>query len=278
MKKYLILLLLISSLIVFTYPEISYSVISVPSQFFPQTSLTFETDKGDYYTDSRIFVNGTMIDIDWSKDTTITYIITRGGKIIHSGDSNSLQNNGTFNFMIDVSEWNGNTDNYDNGVYPFNVTIQNKTAQIGFDFHNTINMTPETLYEMNMEQYEILDEHDVTLDEHDVKLDEYDVTLDEYDVTLDEHDVKLDEYDVTLDEYETIIDNQQSILDVIVSFLENLGFIFTEPIQPKVINSASTELKCGAGTYLDRGACIIIDDTSLCKAGTELINGYCKVL
>jgi len=179
------------------------------------TTTTIQTDNPEYYIGDTISINGTVNDVNWSKDTTITYHVKHGQEIIESGNT-TLQNDGTFDFTIDTSTWNTDTS-----IYPIEVTIQNITKMISINYHNTVNMSPESNYEKIM----IQEYKDV---EHDTKLDIQNKTLDEYDTMMytQQEDIIQIKKDVT---------EQRSFIDVIMTFLGLSG----EPPQsnPPVIIS-----------------------------------------
>ena len=356
------------------------SIIETTFEYYDKLQpIVIQTDKQGYYIDDIIIINGTITKIDWSEDTTITYDITYLDNIIQTGNSNSLQNDGTFEFTIDTSTWNT-----DAGRHQLKVTIQNDITVKGIIYYNTIDMTPEANYEKII----IQEFKDV---EHDTKLDIQNTTMQEYDTmmyTQQEEIVQIKDEQTDQRSFIDMIllflglsgeppqsdppiiislvaddpddlDDVYSIEDVIIiqfdsdtnepggdgmqtksevndlfTFSENISqayngqwvlpdtFVITInspnkleliigttrvtpagiiPILPAdhtpdpsylispvltgdwgillpAVYTSEPQLKCGAGTYLDRGACIIINDTSLCRAGTELINGYCKVL
>lgn len=114
--------------------------------------LTIQTDKTEYYVDDPISINGTITEIDELADTTITYDITFLDEIIQTGDSDTLQEDGTFNFIVDTTLW----DHTGNTI--ITIEIQGFTADANFYYYDLPDMTPEALFEMIMAQYDIIDD------------------------------------------------------------------------------------------------------------------------
>ena len=166
----------------------------------PINPLTIQTDKEEYYLNNNIFINGTIIEIDQSTDTTITYDITYSDNIIQTGNT-TLQEDETFNFTIDTSEW-------DIGSHIITVTIQDFTADTSIYYHNTPNMTPEANYEKIMIQQDTDEEHREMLDDHGT-------TMTTQDTMMYSQDDKIK----SIKDEQT---KQQGILDIIMGILEGI--------------------------------------------------------
>jgi len=129
------------------------------------TSKTFEllpdiiqlqTDKDTYYEESIIYVNGTMMEIDWDENTTIYYdTYDKDNNIIESLSGDYLQEDGTFLYSIvtaDKPEWNKTTE------VRMDVTIQNHTNTISFQYLNYPDKSPEANYDRIQTIFQLLDE------------------------------------------------------------------------------------------------------------------------
>lgn len=246
-----------------------------------QPTLTLQKDKSEHYLDEPIIINGTVNDIDLSEDTTVNYDVYHGQEIIES-ENTTLQNDETFSFVI-------NTNNelwYDHSGYiDVFVNIQNGTKSIPIYYHNTPNMSPEALYEMDMEQYDIIEQHDTLIEDQqseiaDVQSDIVKVKTDIDDVKTDMNETKSHIIDIQTDlveqesdiiDIQTTVTQQQSIIDVIVTFLEDLGIIFSESETPGDNSTLLTEL---SDSSLPEG----MNPEPQCGKGMELIDGYCFLI
>jgi hypothetical protein len=130
----------------FQYGDIPEPIIE------PTNPLTIQSDKSIYYIGDPIIINGTVTNIDWSADTAITYDISYADEIVQTRSGITLQDDGTFNFLIDTNTWN------DVGSHIITVTIQNFTADVSVYYENTPDMTNEALYEMGMTQYDMIED------------------------------------------------------------------------------------------------------------------------
>jgi len=105
----------------------------------PNPTMTITTDKITYYLSNNIFVSGTVSNIDWSEDTTVTYMVSSDRYMtIQSSTTVDLQEDGNFNFTIDTIEWDGNSDYYD-----ITINIQNLTEKIRITYDNTPSIQQE---------------------------------------------------------------------------------------------------------------------------------------
>lgn len=180
MIKSILLLLFLPLLLVPIYGEI-------------QQEIFFTTDKTEYYKDEPIFVSGTMTEIDWLEDTSISYNIKDVKSILNLGageNITTLNNDGTFSFTIDFLErelWVSYAGNI-----TFFITSQNATANIRLYISDQLNMSNEYLYEKSMIHEERISSHNSTLS-----------TLSD---TTDSHSTILLTHDTILTEHETIHD------------------------------------------------------------------------
>lgn len=189
----------------------------------PINPLTIQTDKEEYFIDESIIVTGIITEIDWSADTTITYDITYSNNIIQTGNSNSLQNDGNFDFIIDISDW-------DIGSHTITVTIQDSTANITLYYHNIIDMTPESNYEKIMIQQDTDEQHDRKFSEQETMLESHGTKLDDHGSIMSNQDSMMYSYQDEIDIIKEEQTKQQGILDIIMGILE--GILGTPPPIP----------------------------------------------
>jgi len=90
------------------------------------------THKSEYYVDDDIVINGTITEIDWKEDTTITYdvISTMSYVILGSGQSDSLQEDGTFQFTISAEDRALWVEHSEDVI--FIITIQDHSQEYSF--------------------------------------------------------------------------------------------------------------------------------------------------
>ncbi len=125
-----------------------------------KSPITIQTDNTQYYQTENIFINGTMIDINWNNSTAITYDVYHDSQLINSGDGGILNNNGTFNFTIDALQLNND------GEIQVAVNIQNYSSSIFFDYYNIPNKTSDANYDRLMIHGTILNDHDNSMNYH----------------------------------------------------------------------------------------------------------------
>lgn len=156
MLKYILILLII--------PLILISEQIFADEIIP--SIVIYTDKAEYYIDEDIFINGTITDVDWSRNTNISYDITSLADytIIGSGSDNSLQNNGTFNFIIDGNE-RARWIEHSSDVL-LTITIQDFSKDYAFYSSSKANMENEIIYEMVRVLEPMVSSHDTMVNEH----------------------------------------------------------------------------------------------------------------
>lgn len=143
------------------------------------------TDKTEYYKDEPIIINGTMTEIDWSEDTSISYNVKDVKNIFPLGigeNITTLNNDGTFSFTIDFTErepWTIFSSNVS-----FFVTSQNATANIMFFISDQINISNESLYERSMIHEERISSHNSTIltltdttNSHDMMLNDHNTMM-----------------------------------------------------------------------------------------------------
>lgn len=172
MIKSILLLLFLPLLLIPIYGEI-------------QQEIFITTDKTEYYKDEPIFVNGTMTEIDWSEDTSISYIVKDTKSILQLGigeNITTLNNDGTFSFTIDFLQ-RESWVNY-SGNITFFITSQNATTNIRLYISDQLNMSNEFLYERSMDHEERISAHNSTLSTHRDMLNSHDPMIYKHDDLL----------------------------------------------------------------------------------------------
>lgn len=172
MIKSILLLLFLPLLLIPIYGEI-------------QQEIFITTDKTEYYKDEPIFVNGTMTEIDWSEDTSISYIVKDTKSILQLGigeNITTLNNDGTFSFTIDFLQRESWTSYM--GNITFFITSQNATANIRLYISDQLNMSNESLYERSMDHEERISAHNSTLSTHSDMLNSHDPMIYKHDDLL----------------------------------------------------------------------------------------------
>lgn len=164
-----------------------------------KTEITFELlpnniqlqkDKTEYYQTENILINGITSNVDWSGDTSVYWDVN---DVIF--DDTTLNNDGTFDFIIDTTLWN-----YD-GEIKVTVNIQNYTSSIFFDYYDIPNKTSEANYDRLMI-------HNNTITNHDTILITHDTMLNFHDPMLYKHD------DLLINQTSAIINLQQIIISL----------------------------------------------------------------
>lgn len=150
-----------------------------PNLILPKIT-KIQSDKSNYYIGDNIIITGTIIDVDWNFDTIITYdILDYNNKILGTGQSNSLQQDGNFSFTIYWSErelWG----NYSGDVL-LSVKMQESNGGYSFYYSDKPNMTNEANYDKLMN-------HNSTLIIHDNILSSYNNTMNNQNYMIDMHD------------------------------------------------------------------------------------------
>lgn len=131
--------------------------IPVEDELYLLSPISLQLDKSEYYIGDMIFANGTMNDIDWSIDTTITYsILDPFGNPLVTDEYLTLNDDGTFNFTLYTSNnefWNDYS-----GYVQITITFQNYTSSESFTYYNTPNISNEVLHDRisYLEEYMVL--------------------------------------------------------------------------------------------------------------------------
>lgn len=125
-----------------------HGISSVSFEIIPYY-IDIQTDKQSYYLGEEIFVNGTMSNIDWNKDTTIFYEVYNSLGSIKSGSGGILNDDGTFDFTFDFDD---TSEMYYTPFFGQNldITIQNYTVPHHIMYINTPDMENETLHNYTM--------------------------------------------------------------------------------------------------------------------------------
>ena len=131
--------------------EATYEGHNINTSFETLSSnIIMTTDESVYYLNDIISINGTIFDVDWNTDTTVTHSVYDIEKNLVFLNNTTLNPDETFNFII-------NTEilTYSD-TYSIDVTFQNYTATEYFTFYDYPNMTNESLYTMIINNESIL--------------------------------------------------------------------------------------------------------------------------
>jgi len=206
--------------------------------------IKLQIDKENYYQNDLVYVNGNIIEIDWSEDITIHY------DIIHNSitsDITQLNNDGTFDFIIDTNLWN-----YD-GKVQVTVNIQNYTSSIFFNYFDVPNTANESLYNYITDNNNDILSHENTMIEYNTHLINQNNTINAHDTMLNNHNTTMYGYENTI----TILQDKITLLEQ--SIINILAILNAPPIPSDAVQIISFT----ANDPDDLDVIFSIDDTIL---------------
>jgi len=169
--------------------------------------ITIQIDKSEYYYNEEIIVNGTMVDVDWTRNTRIHYdVVNPFGEIIQSGNDVVLQNDGTFNFIIDTSTWS------EFGFKIINVDIQDDMGNSVFYYSNELDKTNEANYERIMNNEGRININNLQLNDHSTMINSHDTIVNEHIQNFLSHDDRIDALLITISSLQTQIDGLRELV------------------------------------------------------------------
>lgn len=187
--------------------ELQYKELTNSTSFQVITSpIQIQLDKSEYYLNDDIFINGTLTNMNQTKDYTITYDIYQNDNMIESGTGGTLNNDGTFEFTIDTDGWNSVNRT-------ITVTAQDNTsAEKSFYYSNAPHMTDEFIFEYLTNNRNIIDSHSEIFADHNSIINTHDGLFNTHDSMMDEHNGIINNYAQIISDHENTIASYNSII------------------------------------------------------------------
>lgn len=212
--------------------------------------ISIQTDKSSFFLKENIFVNGTMFNVDVSKDMNISYkmLNLNNYSILKSGTNEILQNDGSFSFTINTI----NDTIFDNfsGDILLNIIIQNSTTSTNFYYSDKDDMTSETLHYKIENLTNTTNSLTNTTDSHKTILDYHDPMIySNEDMGYYNKDMINILNQTNLEQTELInsqsIQIEQLIIDqkITTGFLSNLNVTLSVDVPPKLTEEALAEIQ-----------------------------------